>query len=66
MFIRNEGDRYYFDPQAPYYLDVKEFKMWVELGQGTEAQGNAEAAIHADTAAVQLYRGDVDLLLIYN
>lgn len=57
-FIRNEGDRYYFDAQAPCRVDVKEFRTQVGLGQRAETQGNSETAIHAYKAAVQLYRGD--------
>ncbi|MBI2876773.1 MAG: GAF domain-containing protein [Candidatus Tectomicrobia bacterium] len=58
VFIQNEGEHYSFYPQAPYHIDVREFKALVELGHRAEDQGDTPTATRAYEAAVQLYRGD--------
>lgn len=58
VFIRNEGDRYYLNTDAPYRLDVQEFRRYVELGERLERNGNLEGVTSAYEAAANLYRGD--------
>ncbi|MBI2865810.1 MAG: GAF domain-containing protein [Chloroflexi bacterium] len=58
VFVRNEGDRYYFNQQGPYRIDVREFEATVHLGQKAEAEGDTVAAITAYEGAVDLYRSD--------
>lgn len=59
VFIRRDGENYYFDPAAPYQLDVREFREYVSLGERLERRGVVTAAIDAYEAAVNLYRGDL-------
>ena len=59
VFICNEGDRYYFNPEAPYRLDIREFREDISLGELQERQGDPSAAIDAYEMAVDLYRGDL-------
>ena len=58
LFIRNEGDRYYFNRHASCRIDDREFEALTHLGQKAEAQGDTEAAIAAYEGAADLYRGD--------
>lgn len=59
VFICSDGDRYYFNPEAPYLLDVEEFRESVMLGQRLERAADVTPAIDAYEAAVKLYRGDL-------
>ncbi len=59
VFICNDGDRYYFNPEAPYRLDIREFREYISLGERQERQGDPSAAIDAYESAVDLYRGDL-------
>lgn len=59
VFIRNDGDRYFLNPEAPYRLDVAEFREHVGLGERLEREGDAEGAFDAFQAAADLYRGDL-------
>jgi DNA-binding SARP family transcriptional activator len=58
LFVRNEGDSYYFNTDAPYALDVQEFQAHVRQGEKEEAAGRAAEAIASYEKAVDLYRGD--------
>jgi DNA-binding SARP family transcriptional activator len=58
MFVRNEGDRYYFNQHASCLIDVQEFEAMVAVGQKAEAKGATKAAIASYEAAMDLYRGD--------
>jgi len=58
LFVRNEGDRYYFNWHAPCRIDVREFEAIAAVGRKAEAEGDAAAAIAAYEAAADLYRGD--------
>ncbi len=57
-FIHNAGDRYYFNPQSPCWIDAAEFQMLLDLGRKREAAGEREEAIGTYEKAVALYRGD--------
>jgi DNA-binding SARP family transcriptional activator len=57
-FICNDGDRYYFNAEAPYRLDVKEFRECISLGERLERRGDVAAAIDAYEVAADQYRGD--------
>jgi DNA-binding SARP family transcriptional activator len=59
VFICNDGDRYYFNPEAPYRLDIREFREYIGLGERRERQGDVSEAIDAYETAVELYRGDL-------
>ncbi len=59
VFICNDGDRYYFNPEAPYQLDIREFREYISLGERWERQGDPSSAIDAYETAVDLYRGDL-------
>lgn len=59
LYICNDGDRYYFNPDAPYRLDVDEFREYISLGERLEPHGDVAPAIDAYEAAVSLYRGDL-------
>jgi DNA-binding SARP family transcriptional activator len=58
LYIRNEGDCYYFDASAPYWLDTEVFQRLVQQGEAAEAAQKTAEAIEAYEAAVALYRGD--------
>ncbi|MBF8267259.1 MAG: hypothetical protein HW388_767 [Dehalococcoidia bacterium] len=57
-FICREGDRYYLDTNAPYRLDVQEFRRYVDLGERLERDGDVAGVTVAYEAAANLYRGD--------
>ncbi len=58
-YICNDGDHYYFNAEAPYRLDIKEFQEHVNLGRRSERNGNMAAGIDAYEKVVSLYRGDL-------
>ena len=57
--ICNDGDHYYFNAEAPYRLDIEEFRKHVALGRRSESEGNMAAGIDAYERSVSLYRGDL-------
>ncbi|MBI4216626.1 MAG: GAF domain-containing protein [Chloroflexi bacterium] len=59
VYICRDGDSYYFNPDAPYYLDVEEFRELVSLGERWERGGDSVRAIEAYEAAAASYRGDL-------
>jgi DNA-binding SARP family transcriptional activator len=59
LYICNDGDRYYFNPEAPYHLDVGKFRDYIGLAERLERNGDVVPAIDAYEAAVSLYRGDL-------
>jgi DNA-binding SARP family transcriptional activator len=59
VFICSDGGRYYFNSEAPYRLDVREFREYVSLGERLERDGDVTAASHAYEAAVNRYRGNL-------
>ncbi len=59
VFIRSDGDSYCLSPEAPYRLDVAEFREHVSLGERLEREGDAEGASDVFRAAADLYRGDL-------
>ena len=58
-FILSEGDRYYFNTDASYRFDAKEFREYVALGERLERDAQAISAIDSYEAAVNLYKGDL-------
>jgi DNA-binding SARP family transcriptional activator len=58
-FICNDGDRYYFNPEAPYRCDIREFRRAVEVGERQERSGNLRGAVDSYSAALDLYTGDL-------
>jgi DNA-binding SARP family transcriptional activator len=59
VYVCGGGNRYYFNPDAPFRLDVREFLENVSLGERLERAGDVTAAISAYEAAVNLYRGNL-------
>ena len=59
LFVRNEGDHYFFNPDSPYRLDVRNFREYVALGERMERVEDLPAAISAYEFAVDLYKGDL-------
>ncbi|MEO8601656.1 MAG: response regulator [bacterium] len=57
LFIRNRGDLYYLDMNAPIDLDLARFRQLLAKGQ-PGGPGNDAAAIACLEQAVDLYRGD--------
>jgi DNA-binding SARP family transcriptional activator len=59
VFVRNDGDRYYFISRAPFRFDVQEFGRHVETGERLEHRGELRSAVDSYSAALELYRGDL-------
>ncbi|MBI2266649.1 MAG: winged helix-turn-helix domain-containing protein [Armatimonadetes bacterium] len=57
VYVRNDGDRYYFNVDSPHRLDIQEFRELVCLGDELESRGDRVRAVAAYEKAVQLYRG---------
>lgn len=58
-FIRNDGDRYYLNPDASYRSDVQDFRRMASEGDRYEAQGDASQAVRSYEEALALYTGDL-------
>lgn len=58
VFIRNDGDRYYFNGRSSCYVDVREFLAALQTAREAEARGAAAAAVAAYEQAADLYTGD--------
>ncbi len=58
VFIRNDGDRYFFDANGPCSLDLDEFRRCIAIGERLEHEGDLAGAANAFEAVVGLYRGD--------
>jgi DNA-binding SARP family transcriptional activator len=58
LFIRNDGDRYYFSYHGSCRSDVREFNSLIKLGREAEAKGDTMAAVGWYEAVVELHRGD--------
>lgn len=58
-FICSDGGRYYFNSEAPYRLDVREFREYANLSERLERDGDVTAAIETCEAAVNVYRGNL-------
>ena len=59
LYIRSDGDHYYFNREAPCSLDVEEFRESVALGNQFERERADEDAIRSYEEAMTLYRGDL-------
>lgn len=58
-YVLSDGDRYYFNMNAPFRLDLQEFRRLLDLGKRLESDGEIPQAIHSYEAAINLYRGDL-------
>lgn len=58
MYVRNHGELYYLDMNAPIDLDMVRFRLLVSQGQRAGSEHAAEAVAHLEQA-VALYRGDL-------
>ncbi|MBI4497667.1 MAG: GAF domain-containing protein [Chloroflexi bacterium] len=58
LFVRTEGESYYWNTEAPYHLDVDEFRESIRHGEALERAGQAAQALAVYQAAAQVYRGD--------
>lgn len=58
-FICSDGDRYYFNREAPYRCDVEEFRGHVAAGERLQLAGDRRASMDSYAAALDLYRGDL-------
>lgn len=58
VYIRNRGDLYYLDMEAPIVLDLARFRLLVAHGLRAGAEQDAEAIAWLEQA-VELYRGDL-------
>ncbi len=56
-FILTEGKTYLFNPQAPHWLDVREFSEKAALSEALERRGELAASLAASHEAAELYRG---------
>ena len=56
-FILTEGKTYLFNPQAPHWLDVREFSEKAARSQVLERRGERAAALALSCEAAGLYRG---------
>lgn len=58
LFVRNDGDRYYFSSHESCHVDVRHFNSLVKLGRKAEAKGDTAAAMASYETATDLYGGD--------
>jgi DNA-binding SARP family transcriptional activator len=59
IFIQNDGDRYYLNPDAPYRSDIGDFRSLVSKGDQLEARGRSSEAVESYQSAFGLYTGDL-------
>ncbi|MBU0704964.1 MAG: bacterial transcriptional activator domain-containing protein [Chloroflexi bacterium] len=57
-YIRCRGDRYFFSPLKPCWVDADLFFSYAERAQALEAGGDSDAAIAYWSKAIGLYGGD--------
>lgn len=58
-YVLSDSDRYCFNMNASFSLDLQEFRRLLDLGKQLESDGDTAQAIHSYEAAVNLYRGDL-------
>jgi len=59
LYIKNSGDSYLFDLEAPHRLDLEEFLDSIKVAQQLERNNDPEQAIAAYEVAMGLYAGDL-------
>ena len=57
-YIRCQGDRYFFSPLKPCWIDADVFAAYVERAQALEPGGDPDAAIAYWSRAIALYGGN--------
>lgn len=58
LYVRNRGELYYLDVQAPIEIDLVRFRALVAQGQRADAEDAAATVARLEQAA-ELYRGDL-------
>ena len=56
-YIQRQGDRYYFAPQNPCWIDTDAFVFYTNRALALEQGGNSAAVVYWDKA-IDLYRGE--------
>jgi DNA-binding SARP family transcriptional activator len=56
-YVQCKGERYYFDPQLPCWVDADAFASCTSHAQALEGDGNIDAALGYWRKAVELYGG---------
>ncbi len=59
IYIRNQGDLYYFNMEAPHRIDLYAFRHLAAASHQLERQGRALEAVECMEEAAALYRGDL-------
>jgi len=59
LFVRNQGDLYYFDTESPHWVDIYAFRRLSAAARDRERQGELGEAIARLEEAAALYRGDL-------
>jgi two-component SAPR family response regulator len=59
LFVRNQGDLYYFDTESPHWVDVFAFRRLAAMARDLERRGDEELAISRLEEAAALYRGNL-------
>jgi DNA-binding SARP family transcriptional activator len=57
-YIQRHGDRYYFAPQKPCWIDTDAFEFYAERALALEQRGDCAAAVVYWDKALDLYAGD--------
>ncbi len=57
-YIRRQGERYYFDPQKPCWIDADAFAFFANRAQALEQDGDSAAAVVYWGKAIALYGGE--------
>jgi len=57
-YIRRQGERYYFDPQKPCWIDADAFVFFANRAQALERGGDSAAAVVYWRKAIDLYGGE--------
>ncbi len=58
-YILSDRDRYYFNMNSSFSLDLLEFRRLLALGKQLESDGDTSQAIQSYEVALNLYRGDL-------
>jgi DNA-binding SARP family transcriptional activator len=57
-YIRRQGERYFFDPQLPCWVDADAFASCASHAQALEGDGSTETALAYWRKAIELYGGE--------
>lgn len=58
VYVRTDGPSYYWNTDAPYRLDVDQFREGLRSGAALERTGQTAQALAVYQAAAQVYQGD--------